>query len=361
MRASRLVSTLLLLQSRGRMTAKELAEELEVSVRTVYRDMDSLSAAGVPLYGEPGHDGGYQLLDGYRTQLTGLTAGEAESLFLTALPAVAADLGLGTAVSATQLKLLAALPGELRERAERISERFHLDAPSWYRDGDRTPHLTVVADAVWNQRVIRMRYERWAEPHTVSRTVEPYGLVLKAGHWYLVACHAGTMRTYRVSRVLDVEVGAETFDRAPDFDLVGHWRVYLEQFDARRHNGEATLRLSPRALARLPHFLEPALARSAHETASEPDSAGWTRVTIPVESAEHTLSELLKLGDDVEVLAPTELREQMVRTLRAMLGRYERSSPLSRRGSVPDAPAESVGQEHRGDHHRGESDDHRER
>ncbi len=146
MRASRLVSILMLLQSKGRMTARALADELEVSVRTVYRDIESLAAAGVPLYGEAGHEGGYRLVDGYRTRLTGLTAGEAESLFLTGLPSAAADLGLGASVTAAQLKLMAALPAELRDRAGRVAERFHLDAPSWYRDADSSPHLSGVAD-----------------------------------------------------------------------------------------------------------------------------------------------------------------------------------------------------------------------
>jgi predicted DNA-binding transcriptional regulator YafY len=180
-RASRLVSILLLLQTRDRMTAQELADELEVSVRTIYRDIESLSAAGVPLYGEAGHDGGYQLLNGYRTRLTGLTAGEAESLFLTGIPTAAADLGLGATVTAAQLKLMAALPPELRDRAGRIAERFHLDAPSWYRDSDDTPHLNTVAAAVWNQQTVKMHYMRWAEPYEITRVVQPHGLVLKAG------------------------------------------------------------------------------------------------------------------------------------------------------------------------------------
>ncbi|WP_028933384.1 helix-turn-helix transcriptional regulator [Pseudonocardia spinosispora] len=324
MRASRLVSALMLLQTRGRMTAHELADVLEVSVRTVYRDMEALGAAGVPLYGEAGHDGGYQLLGGYRTRLTGLTSGEAESLFLTGLPAAATDLGLSAVVTAAQLKLMAALPEELRDRAGRIAQRFHLDAPSWYGDRDHTPHLTFVADAVWNQRTLRMRYVRWAEPREVDRTVQPFGLVLKAGRWYLVARHSEQLRTYRVSRIVRVEVLDETFDRPDDFDLVGHWQGYLAQFDARRHQGEATVRLSPHALERLPYLWEPALAQAARQAAGAPDEHGWVQVTIPIESTEQTIPELLRLGADLEVLGPPALRERLTRTANEMADLYGR-------------------------------------
>lgn len=170
MRASRLVSILLLLQTRDRMTARELAAWLEVSERTVYRDVQSLSAAGIPVYGEAGHDGGYRLVGGYRTRLTGLTAAEAESLVLTGLPVAAADLGLGEAMAMAeaQLKLMAALPPESRERAARLIGRVHLDDRSWYQGADAAPHLAVVADAVWHHRCVRLRY-CVGRPRTRSR------------------------------------------------------------------------------------------------------------------------------------------------------------------------------------------------
>jgi predicted DNA-binding transcriptional regulator YafY len=185
MRASRLISLLLLLQTRGRMTAQQLADTLEVSVRTIYRDVDSLSAAGIPLYGDAGPAGGYQLIGGYRTRLTGFTTGEAEALVLAGAPEAAAELGLGAVLAAARLKLSAALPPGLRERAAVVEERFHLDAPNWYSDGDPSPHLTAVAQAVWSQCRIGVVYRRWTAPTDVARTLEPHGIVLKGGRWYL--------------------------------------------------------------------------------------------------------------------------------------------------------------------------------
>ena len=322
MRASRLLSILLLLQARGRLTAQQLADELEVSVRTVYRDMESLAAAGVPLYGEAGHDGGYRLVDGYRTRLTGLTAGEAEALFLAGLPGPAADLGLGTVLATAQLKLMAALPDELRDRANVLQQRFHLDPAGWYSAPDPTPHLAAVVDAVWHQRRIRVRYHRWTAPQDVIRTLEPYGVVFKAGRWYLVARGTDRIRTYRVSQIRRVWTLDMRFDRPDGFDLAGHWRAYLDDFDVRRQRGVAVVRLSADLLAHLPDLVEPAVARAARESAEPTDRDGWLRVVIPIESVEHATGMLLRLGANAEVLAPTELRERIAETVTAMAATY---------------------------------------
>ena len=245
MKSSRLVSILLLLQTRGRMTAAQLAEALEVSVRTVYRDVEALSAAGVPLYGDAGHAGGYRLLDGYRTRLTGLTRDEAEALFLAGAPGPAAELGLGPVLAAAQLKVRAALPIELREHADRISGRFHLDAPGWYVDADETPFLHTVADAVWNNRVLYAVYRRWREPTDVQRRLEPYGLVLKAGRWYVVA--GPGPRTFRVDQILDLTPSAsgEEFTRPEGFDLAAYWTAHQRDFHDRLYRSEAVVRLAP--------------------------------------------------------------------------------------------------------------------
>nr|BFF01384.1 YafY family protein [Streptoalloteichus tenebrarius] len=315
-----MLSILLLLQTRGRMTAQELADELEVSVRTVYRDMDSLSAAGVPVYADRGRTGGYQVLQGYRTRLTGLNTDEAESLFLAGAPGPASELGLGSVLAAAQLKLLAALPPELRSRAGRIRERFHLDAPRWFSD-DTPSHLAEVAEALWNQRPIQVRYRMWDGKGEVTRRLEPLGIVLKAGTWYLVARSGEHLRTYRVSRLLELTVLDEHFERPEDFDLVAYWRSWTERFETGMYRDKAVVRLSPRGMQML-FLLGSVVSKLARESAGTPDPDGWVEVKLPIESVRHAEVDLLRLGAEVEVLAPQELRERIADTVQAMTQLY---------------------------------------
>ncbi|MFC4504287.1 MULTISPECIES: helix-turn-helix transcriptional regulator [Streptomyces] len=315
MKSSRLVSILLLLQTRGRMTAAQLAEELEVSVRTVYRDVEALGAAGVPLYGDAGHAGGYRLLDGYRTRLTGLTAGEAEALFLAGVPGPAAALGLGPVLAAAQLKVRAALPTELRAHADRISGRFHLDAPGWYADADEVPCLHAVADAVWNNRVLHIAYRRWREPTDVRRRLEPYGLVLKAGRWYAVA--GPGPRTYRVDQILGLTASEEEFTRPDDFDLAAYWTAHQRGFHERLYRAVAVVRLAPGVTLGRPVTVD-----------GPPDTDGWIQATVPIESLDHAHGEFLRLGTDIEVLEPVELRRRIARTAAELAERYGNSADL---------------------------------
>src|SRR5690349_2130354 len=217
MRATRLVSLLLLLQTQGRLTAAEIADRLEVSVRTVHRDVESLAAAGVPVEAVRGPAGGYRLAGGYRTRLTGLTADEAEALFAAGIPGPAAELGLGGELAAARLKLLAALPSELQERATRASRLFHLDTRGWFRAEDTVPHLPALADCVWRGCRARIRYREQGK--LVQRTVDPLGLVLKGGAWYLVARRSAGMRVYRVSLVGSVRPPTPSFGPPEAFEL----------------------------------------------------------------------------------------------------------------------------------------------
>jgi predicted DNA-binding transcriptional regulator YafY len=327
MRASRLVSIILLLQARGRMTAGQLAAELEVSVRTIYRDVGSLQGAGIPLYADAGPAGGYQLVAGYRTRLTGMTAAEAEALALAGIPGPAADLGLGGVLAAAQLKLDAALPAEMRARAALVRERFHLDAPGWYYDGDSVPHLSTVADTVWKQQRIEVRYRRWRAPTDVTRSLDPHGIVLKAGKWYLVARDHRGMRTYRVNQILRLAVLAEHFERAEDFDLAEYWAAGITKFRAGLHQGKATIRLSPAGRDRAAALYNAETIRALRATASQPDQDGWVRAVVPIESTENAQSEFLRLGADVEIIEPAELRARISAVAHSLAAIYPAHQP----------------------------------
>jgi predicted DNA-binding transcriptional regulator YafY len=308
MRAGRLLSILLLLQTRGRMTAEALAAEFEVSVRTIYRDIDQLSAAGAPVYADRGRSGGFQLLDGYRTRLTGLTDAEAETLFLGGLSGPAAQMGFSGAVTTMQLKLLAALPPERQAAAERLAGRFHLDPVGWYQGSDEAGLLPAIAQAVWNSRRIAVRYESWKGE--VERTLEPLGLILKGGLWYLAARSVGRgePRTYRVSNILSLTPLEEAFERPADFDLAGWWVETSRRFEAEIFTGEARLRVTAAGLKRLAR-LGAEQARIATDAELGPD--GWAEVVVPIESVEHASVDFLRLGAEAEVLAPPELRAAM--------------------------------------------------
>jgi predicted DNA-binding transcriptional regulator YafY len=322
MRASRLVSLLLLLQTRGRMTAQALAEELEVSVRTVYRDVDSLGSSGVPIYADRGPAGGYQLLDGYRTRLTGLTGDEAGTLFLAGVPGPAAELGLGSVLAAAELKLRASLPGELADRADRVRDRFHLDAPGWFRADEPTPCLATVADAVWNERMLQVRYRRWKVPREVTRTLAPLGVVLKGGRWYLVAATGERITAYRVVNILDAEPLPDPVVRPAGFDLAGFWQEWTTKYERSVYTAEATVRMTAAALDRMAFVFPPEMSRVARANAGKPDADGWLHTVVPIESVKHGHIELLKLGADAEVLAPAELRDRFAETARGLAATY---------------------------------------
>ena len=294
MRATRLVSLLLLLQTRGRLTAAELAERLEVSVRTVHRDIESLAAAGVPVEAVRGPAGGYRLPGGYRTRLTGLTADEAEALFAAGMPGPAAELGLGGELAAARLKVLAAMPRELQERATRAQRLFHLDTRGWFRAEDRVPHLPALAAALWQGCRVRIRYREGRS--VVQRTLDPLGLVVKGGAWYLVAHRSAGMRVYRVSRIVSVRELEEELRRPRGFELGAYWDRWSREFEERRASIEVVVR-----------------EQRGGET------------SIVFEDFDAAYAELLRRGGDVEVLEPAELRERIAATARELAATYERA------------------------------------
>jgi predicted DNA-binding transcriptional regulator YafY len=302
MRATRLVSLLLHLQLRGQLTAAELADHFHVSVRTVHRDVEALAAAGIPVEAVRGPAGGYRLAGNYRTKLTGLTAAEAEALF--AAPAPAAELGLGGVLTSARLKLLAALPAELQERAGRAERFFHLDTRRWFRAEDTVPHLPTIAAATWEGRRLSARYREG--PRIVRRTLDPLGLVLKGGAWYLVARRSAGMRVYRVSRFASIRVRADGFERPEDFDLAEYWQDWSRSFEASLSRVEVKVRASEAVRRLLPEELR-------HD--------GDVYV-VGFQSLEDAFRELLKFGPDAEVLEPAELRERIAACAHAVVGLY---------------------------------------
>jgi predicted DNA-binding transcriptional regulator YafY len=320
MRASRLVSLLLLLQSRGGQTAAELARELEVSVRTIHRDVDALSASGVPIYADRGPHGGIRLVDGYRTRLTGMTADEAEALFLAGLPGPAAELGLGTVVAAARLKVLAALPTEMRGRASRLVERFHLDAGAWYHAGEAVPFLGELSEAVWECRRVQIGYHRGDK--TVDRILEPLGLVLKAGVWYLVAQADGQPRTYRVSRVSRVTTLDEIFERPERFDLAAFWTESSAAYERDTPRVEVVLRIARDRLDRL----RGVIGERPYDTLERLDDAdpdGWIRVRVKLDWPNEVTTQLLAVGPGCELVEPQHLRMRIAAEARQLAARYE--------------------------------------
>ncbi len=319
MRASRLINILTTLQANGLVTAETLAEENEVSVRTIYRDIDALSLAGIPVYSERGSDGGYRLLDGYRVRLNGMSQAEAEAMFLSGLPGAAADLGLGSLMAGAQRKMTAALPEELRQSAAKMQAKFHLDAPTWFGENEQPLHLQAIADAVWNSKRIRMRYRAWKSEK--NREAEPLGVVLKGGAWYMAAKVEESVRTYRIARILDLVVTEDRFERPGDFNLASYWNENTRRLEEELHPNTATLRLSPWGLTMLQHN-SPSFVRSRMEVLEEADAEGWRTVRLPVATNRHAVSELLRLGADVEVLEPADLRAAMGDEVRRLVDRY---------------------------------------
>src|SRR5688572_16916311 len=244
MRAERLLSIILMLQVKGRMTAEDLAVELGVSDRTIYRDLEVLSMSGVALYGDRGPGGGYALVDGYRTSLTGLTESEASSLFVASLPKPLADLGLDKTLRDAMLKLLAALPAGRREQVEQERSIIHLDAAPWFQSSEPIPCLTLLQQAARIQQQVWMRYQ-YPDGREGERVMHPYGLVAKATLWYVVADTANGMRLYRVSRIQEAKLLEEKFEKPADFDLADYWEAARDTFIAGLPRYPVTVRASP--------------------------------------------------------------------------------------------------------------------
>jgi len=319
MRADRLISMLMLLQSRGRLTARELAGELEVSERTIYRDVEALSMAGVPLFCERGPGGGIGLLDSYRTNLTGLTAQETQALFMLSVPTPLTELGVGPDVRSALFKLSAALPEALRPDEARTRQRIHIDSVWWFPEKEPVPHLTRLHQAIWQDRWIEAEY-RWMNFLPIPRRLAPYGLVAKGGLWYLVWESQGRFGAYKVADLARVQVTEDIFPRRVDFDLKSYWEAYCRQELANRSVYPVRLRFSPDLES---HLLQ--LSGRPVEISPEPgdEHSDWLTATIPFESLHEARKRLLALGGSVEVIGPRALRLSMQDYAEQILKRYQ--------------------------------------
>jgi predicted DNA-binding transcriptional regulator YafY len=323
MRADRLLAMLLLLQSHGRLSAPQLAQRLEVSQRTVYRDVEALSAAGVPVYTERGRHGGVALVPGHRTdvsRLSALTADEARALFAFGGRSGPDEAALQSAL----LKLLAALPEEQRPHARHGQERVVVDPGGWRRPPDELPHLATIRDAVWADERLRLRYRASDQPQARAYTVDPYGLLQKAGTWYLIAAHRRSPRLFRISRVETAEPTGEAADRPADLDLEALWSRLRAGFEA-ADPVPVTLRIHERVLARVRRVTAAQLTGPPGD--ATPDCPGWHRLELPFRALGAARGVLLGFGTDVEILAPDVLRADFAATARAVLALYEDGAP----------------------------------
>ena len=300
MKASRLLSILMTLQARGHRTADQLAEELEVSTRTIHRDVDELSAAGVPIYAERGRQGGFRLLDGYQTKLTGLDADEARVLMLSGIGSALDDLGLTDALSQTERKLLAALPEATRSKAALVADRFHLDPFSWYRKKEGAPFAIAIAQAVWADQRISIHYESWKGP--IQRDLDAIAVVLKAGDWYLIG-RAQTMRVYKIANIQSLSVLDHNFDRPTDFDVGQFWNDWLTSFEVHIRGNRARLRVTQKGQNLLKE-----VGRLPIASFPVPDQPDVTDIELAVEGEANTVRQILYLGAEAEVIAPETLR-----------------------------------------------------
>ena len=310
MRADRLISILMLLQTRGRLTAHDLAERLEVSERTIYRDLDALSTAGIPVYTERGPGGGCELLDSYRTNLTGMSEDELQALFMVSVPAPLADLGMSKALEAAQLKLSAALSASRRSGIEMVRQRIYLDSAAWFQPTESVPHLETLQRGLWHNRRVRIVY-RTTDGSWGKRLIDPYGLVAKANIWYVVGYVIRWIQVYRVSRVQEAELTDSTFERPPDFDLPRFWAKWVREFESKQSQYPVTIRLASPAIPALPRIFGDSIW-SVIEQTDPADDAGWVTLTLPFQSLEEARTHILGFGNQAEVLAPAELHQSII-------------------------------------------------
>lgn len=309
MRADRLLSLIMLLETRGKMTARQLAEELEVSERTIYRDILALNTSGVPIYTEDGPGGGISLVESYHTDLTGLNTKEVRALSMLNIPEPLIQLGVGRELKAAMLKLSAALPSTSRENETRTRQRIHLDASWWFEPEEPVPHLNTIQQALFQERKLHLT---WQEFRTqVKQVLCPYGLVAKSNTWYLVAGQQGHARVLRVSKIVESQMLEESFEYPQEFNLPSFWKYWCEDFKKTRPIFMVTARVSTALIDHSPRFFGEHTQELVAQ-AGPADEQGYVTLNLPFESFESARTRILGLGRAIEVLEPLSLRMSVI-------------------------------------------------
>lgn len=321
MRADRLLSILLMMQQGRRLTARELAEKLEVSQRTILRDLEALAMSGVPVVSLRGAGGGWSLSENYRTNLTGLTADEVRTLLFAKPNRLMEDLGLGQAANSAAIKLSASLSPRSRQDVDFMHRRLHIDGAGWYQSNEKFPNLQALQEAVWQDRQMRISY-RSSDGASSERVVNPLGLVAKGSVWYVIASHDEGIRSYRVSRVESVELLDSPSCRPDNFDLPKYWKQNVVSFKAG----------VPRYVVKL-HATEAVVTRIQLskfvqiESTGAPDDNGWTDMTLRFDDPGEAHDFVVRLADGAIVLEPEELRRRLCATAKALMRAYNEYAP----------------------------------
>ncbi|HEX7296379.1 MAG TPA: YafY family protein [Pyrinomonadaceae bacterium] len=319
MRADRLLTIVLLLQAHHQLTSRDLASRLEVSERTIHRDMEALSGAGIPVVALRGTHGGWSLLGEYRTNLTGLNEAEIETLFVTTPSKLLADLKLEKAAEGAMLKLLAALPSSYQRAAERARRRIYIDAAGWARHDEAVPLLPVLQEAIWLERQLSFSYDRGLDCEPAERVCSPLGLVAKGSAWYLVAAVGPDVRTYRVSRIRRAELRQERVEIPVDFDLAAYWQASAVAFKSNLPNYTARFRVAPEVFPFLRFAGRFSRVSDDHET----DVDGWIKVSVRFDVEEMACQFALSFGSKLEVVEPESLRQRVIEAAKRVVEFYE--------------------------------------
>ncbi|EMY78946.1 WYL domain protein [Leptospira weilii serovar Ranarum str. ICFT] len=317
MRASRLLSILLQLQARGRISSRDLAKKLEVSERTVHRDMEALCASGVPVFAERGSRGGWELSEGYRTNLTGMKKEEVLSMILTSSTRIASDLGKKKDLDSAFMKFMASLPPVYQKEVEIVRQRIHVDGAGWGGSEEKFPFLPLVQEAVWNEKKIILRYG--SDEESKKRIVFPLGLVAKGSVWYLVAKYGKEFRTFRISRILEARLSGDSFERPKKFDLEKYWRESALDFFSKLPSYPVRFRIKANRF----YFLNTiSYVRILEYLKIDSD---WSEIEVDFQTREFALYHILGLGDSAVLLEPKELREVVLSSAEKIIRSYSKS------------------------------------